>query len=169
MKISLRDLHNNYCKELNALWRDAVKGFDGLTFDQELLKPFVAAFREAEKDGYGFNIIFDPFVFIDRCILDSEKESEMLTYMGWNDINVINNMRSESIRQGWKNIVNPLDKLKTEKARKVTLTFLENLSKQDGPFFPGKDASEIQVYCMIGNVGLEMALISIIHSSNPSA
>jgi hypothetical protein len=169
MEISIRELHNSYCKELNTLWHEATKNFDGLKFDTEKLDPFVKAFREAEKDGYSFNIIFDPFVFIDKCILDSERESEMLKYMGWTDINVINKVKDESIRNGWNKMLDPLTKLRTERARKVTLTFLEHLSREEGPFFPGKDASEIQVYCMIGNVGLEMALISIIHSSNPTA
>lgn len=168
MKISIRELHNNYCKELNGLWAEAAKGFDGLKFDPELLAKFVKGFREAEQDGYGFNLIFDPFVFIDRCVLDSDRESEMLAGMGWTDINIINTMKDESFRNGWKKLVDPLTKLKTERARRATLLFLEKLSKEEGPFFPGKDASEIQVYCMMGSVGLEMALIGIIHSSNPT-
>jgi hypothetical protein len=165
MEISLYQLHSNYCAELNRKWLEAIKNYDGKRVDYIDYQPFIATFREAQKDGYRFTLLFNPLYLINKSIAIKE-ENDILKNAKFDDIRVINNMLEEGERQGWQIIRDTLHELKIEKIRIEAIKLFLSNSRTNGPFYPSTDNSEIIVWGFQGNVGLEIILLSILNGKD---
>lgn len=165
MEISIHKLHDDYCQELNRLWIEAISSFNGSYLQYDNLKNFIKGYREAERLGYSFILSFDSLNIINECSIDLKRDEHMLSAPGWNDITVINKMKEESEKNKWLPIDPYLDQLRIEKIKSLSTDFLEKNSRTNGPFYPGKDASSVYVYCRMGHVALEIAFLSVVVQS----
>jgi hypothetical protein len=165
MEISLYQLHSNYCAELNRLWLEATKNYDGTRVDYIDYKSFMATVKEAKKDGYRFTLLFEPLKLINKTISINE-EHDILKNAKFDDIRVINNMLEEGERQGWQIIRDTLNELKIEKIRIEAIKLFLSNSRTNGPFYPSTDTTEIIVWGFQGNVGLEIILLSILNGKD---
>ena len=164
MEISIQHLLTSYCQELNQSWVQHAGQLTKHQVNYEALKPFIEKFREAERDGYEFELVYCPLQLINKAMLESGFESELMHSESWEDINVINRMKEESRKNSWIPVDAPLDKLRIEKIKLITGEFLQAYVMKNGPFFMAQNHSTIFVYCMMGSVAHEIALISILYS-----
>jgi hypothetical protein len=164
MEIIIQQLLSSYCRELNEGWLETAKDLDDQRFNYEAILPFVKKFREAESEGYTFELVFCPLQLIDKTAPGCNYEEQMMTSSAWNDVDFINRMKEESKKNQWIPIDNPLDKLRIEKIKTITGEFLQHHTSKNGPFFPSKDPSTILVYCLMGSIAKEVTLLSLIQS-----
>jgi hypothetical protein len=166
MEISIQLLLSSYCQELNQSWLSNIKGLNENELNYTNLTPFIERFREAEAEGYHFELIFCPLTLINNTAPNSGFEDQMMKMGNWRDIGVINNMLTQSDENNWLPIDAPLKTLRIEKIKWVAAEYLQNYVQENGVFFASKDPSTILVYCNMGSVAHELVLISIIHSKS---
>jgi hypothetical protein len=164
MEISIQQLLSNYCRELNQSWVEHAALLTRNQVNYNSLKPFISTFREAEQDGYPFEKIYCPLQLINKAQPGTVFEDQLMKLSEWEDINVINRMKEESQRNKWLPIDAPLDRLRIEKIRQITERFLQEYVLKKGPFFISQYSDTILVYCLMGSVAHEIALISILQS-----
>ncbi len=66
MEITIQQLLSSYCRELNEGWLETAKDLDDQRFNYEAILPFVKKFREAESEGYTFELVFCPMQLKDQ-------------------------------------------------------------------------------------------------------
>jgi hypothetical protein len=164
MEISIHQLLSSYCQELNESWVKHTTRIVDNQVSYESLRPFIEKFREAEQDGYDFQLVYCPFELLDKSHPGAHFEEKMVEEGSWSDITIINKMREESKTNNWLPIDAPLVRLRNEKLKLKTGSFLQGYVLENGPFFASKNSSTILVYCMMGSVGHEISLISILYS-----
>lgn len=164
MEISIQQLLSNYCQELNQSWVEHAARLSRNQVNYNSLKPFISTFREAEQDGYLFEQIYCPLQLVNRAQPGTVFEDQLMKLSEWEDINVINRMKEESQRNKWLPIDAPLDRLRIEKIRQITERFLQEYVLKNGPFFISQYSDTILVYCLMGSVAHEIALLSILQS-----
>jgi len=164
MEISIQQLLSSYCQELNQSWTETVASLEGTKINFERVKPFLDKFREAEREGYVFEIVFCPLILINNADINSPFEALMMQSASWRDIDVINNMKEQGEENEWSPMNKPLDDLRIEKIKAIAGAFLQQYALLNGPFFLSKDPSKLLVYCNLGSVAHEISLISILKS-----
>jgi hypothetical protein len=164
MEISIQHLVTSYCQELNQSWVQHAGQLTKHQVNYDALKPIIEKFREAERDGYEFELVYCPLQLINKAMLESGFESEMMQSESWEDINVINRMKEESRKNNWVPIDAPLDRLRIEKIKLIAGQFLQDYVMKNGAFFIAQNLSTILVFCMMGSIAHEIALISILQS-----
>jgi len=107
MEISIQQLLSSYCQELNQSWTETVAPLKDQQISFENIKPFLDKFREAEREGYSFELVFCPLSLINKIDSNNSFDKEMMESVNWRDIDVINNMK----KQGKENDWNPMDKM----------------------------------------------------------
>ena len=163
MEISIKELHQGYCIDLNSKWTEAISKYDGVKFDYSDVQTFRDALTEALVDGYHFKVIYDPLLIITRS-LAVEDEPNLLHIGNFKDIGIINKMIDNFNEIGLDNMIKPLEELRIQRLRKIALHHFEQHSKVNGPFYASEDISEILVFGFMGDVGLEAALLGLLSS-----
>ena len=164
MEISIHQLLSSYCQELNECWTKHTTRIVDNQVSYEALCPFIEKFREAERDGYDFRLIYCPYELLSKLHPEACFEEKLVEAGSWSDITIINKMREESEINKWLPIDAPLMRLRNEKIKLIAGKYLQEYVLENGPFFVSKNSSTILVYCMMGSVGHEIALISILYS-----
>ena len=164
MEISIQQLLSSYCKELNQSWTETVAPLKDQQISFENIKPFLDKFREAEQEGYSFELVFCPLSLINKLDSNSSFDKEMMESVNWRDIEVINNMKKQGKENDWNPMDKPLSELRIERIRTITWTFLRAHVLENGPFFLSKDPSCLIAYCNIQSIAHEISLISILKS-----
>jgi hypothetical protein len=163
MEISIKELHQDYCTDLNSKWTEAISKYDGVKLDYSDMQTFRDALAEAQVDGYHFKVIYDPLLIITRTIT-VEDQPELLDGANFKDIGIINKMIDNFKEIGMDSMIKPLDELRLQRIRKIAISHFEQLSKAQGPFYASEDTSEILVFGFMGDVGLEAALLGLLTS-----
>jgi hypothetical protein len=163
MEISIKELHQSYCADLNSKWSEAIRKYDGIKLDYSDMQTFRDALAEAEVDGYHFKVIYDPLFIITRSIA-VEGEPDLPLDANFKDIGIINKMIDNFKEIGLDNMIKPLEDLRIQRLIKVAVQHFEQLSKVNGPFYASEDTSEILVFGFMGDVGLEAALLGLLSS-----
>jgi hypothetical protein len=163
MEISIKELHQGYCTDLNSKWAEAIRKYDGVKLDYSDMQTFRDALAEAQLDGYHFKIIYDPLLIITRSIA-VEDQPELLDGANFKDIGTINKMIDNFKEIGMDSMIKPLDDLRLHRIRKIAVQHFEELSKVNGPFYASEDTSEILVFGFMGDIGLEAALLGLLNS-----
>jgi hypothetical protein len=163
MEISIKELHQDYCTDLNSKWTKAISKYDGVKLDYSDMQTFRDALAEAQVDGYHFKVIYDPLLIITRSIA-VEDQSELLDGANFKDIGIINKLIDNFKEIGMDSMIKPLDELRLQRIRKIAVQHFEQHSKVNGPFYASEDTSEILVFGFIGDVGLEAALLGLLSS-----
>lgn len=163
MEISIKELHQVYCADLNSKWSEAISKYDGIKLEYSDMQTFRDALAEAQVDGYHFKVIYDPLHIITRTIT-VEDQPELLDGANFKDIGIINKMIDNFKEIGMDSMIKPLDELRLQRIRKIAVSHFEQLSKVNGPFYASEDASEILVFGFMGDVGLEAALLGLLTS-----
>jgi hypothetical protein len=166
MEISIQQLVASYCQELNESWVQHAAQLTRNEVNYDALKPFIEKFREAEQDGYDFELIYCPLQLINKVLPGGVFENQLMKLDSWEDINVINRMKEESRKNNWIPIDAPLDRLRIEKIKLIAGEFLQDYVMKNGAFFIAQNLSTILVFCMMGSIAHEIALISILQSKN---
>ena len=164
MEISIQQLLSSYCHELNQSWTETVAPLKDQQISYENIKPFLNNFREAEREGYSFELVFCPLSLLNKIESNSSFDKEMMESVNWRDIDVINNMKKQGKEKDWNPMDKPLSELRIERVRTIAGTFLQSYVMLNGPFFLSKDPSCILAYCNMQSVAHEISLISIIKS-----
>ncbi len=163
MEISIKELHQGYCTDLNSKWSEAISKYDGVKLDYSDMQTFRDALAEAEVDGYHFKVIYDPLLNITKSI-PVEGELELPVGANFKDIGIINKMIDNFKEIGLDNMIKPLENLRIQRLIKIAVQHFEQLSKTYGPFYASEDTSEILVFGFMGDVGLEAALLGLLSS-----
>ncbi len=163
MEISIKELHQGYCTDLNNKWIEAISKYDGVKFEYSDVQTFRDALAEAQVDGYHFKVIYDPLLIITRS-LAVEGEPDLLHSGNFKDIGIINKMIDNFKEIGLDNMIKPLEELRIQSLRKIAVQHFEQHSKVNGPFYASEDTSEILVFGFMGDVGLEAALLGLLNS-----
>ena len=163
MEISIKELHQDYCTDLNSKWTEAISKYDGIKLDYSDMQTFRDALAEAEVDGYHFKVIYDPLLIITRSIA-VEDQPELLDGANFKDIGIINKMIDNFKEIGLDSMMKPLEELRFQRLRKNAVQHFEQRSKVNGPFYASEDTSEILVFGFMGDVGLEAALLGLLSS-----
>ena len=163
MEISIKELHQGYCTDLNSKWTEAISKYDGVKFDYSDIQAFRDALTEAQVDGYHFKVIYDPLLIITRSIA-AEDEPDLLHSGNFKDIGIINKMIDNFKEIGLDSMMKPLEELRLHRLRKSAVEHFEQRSKANGPFYASEDTSEILVFGFMGDVGLEAALLGLLSS-----
>ena len=163
MEISIKELHQSYCTDLNSKWTEAISKYDGVKLDYSNMQNFRDVLAEAQVDGYHFKVIYDPLLIITRSIA-VEDQPELLDGANFKDIGIINKMIDNFKEIGMDSMIKPLDELRHQRIRKIAVQHFEQHSKVNGPFYASEDTSEILIFGFIGDVGLEAALLGLLNS-----
>ena len=166
MEISIQQLVASYCQELNESWVQHAAQLTRNEVNYDALKPFIEKFREAEQDGYDFELIYCPLQLINKVLPGGVFENQLMKLDSWEDINVINRMKEESRKNNWVPIGASLDRLRIEKIKLIAGQFLQDYVMKNGAFFISQNLSTILVFCIMGSIAHEIALISILQSKN---
>jgi hypothetical protein len=167
MEISIKELHQGYCTDLNSKWTQAISKYDGVKLEYSDMQTFRDALAEAEVDGYHFKVIYDPLLIIIRSIA-VEGESDLSLDANFKDIGIINKMIDNFKEIGLDNMIKPLENLRIQRLIKIAVQHFEQHSKVNGPFYASEDPSEILVFGFMGDVGLEAALLGLLSSKTKS-
>jgi hypothetical protein len=163
MEISIKELHQDYCMDLNSKWTEAISKYDGVKFDHSDVQTFRDTLTEAQVDGYHFKVIYDPLLIITRS-LSVDDEPDLLHSGNFKDIGIINKMIDNFKEIGLDIMIKPLEELRLHRLRKIAVQHFEQRSKANGPFYASEDTSEILVFGFMGDVGLEAALLGLLSS-----
>jgi hypothetical protein len=163
MEISIKELHQGYCTDLNSKWTEAISKYDGVKFDHSDVQTFRDTLSEAQVDGYHFKVIYDPLLIITRS-LSVDDEPDLLYSGNFKDIGIINKMIDNFKEIGLDSMMKPLEELRFQRLRKNAVQHFEQRSKANGPFYASEDTSEILVFGFMGDVGLEAALLGLLSS-----
>ena len=163
MEISIKELHQGYCTDLNSKWIEAISKYNGVKFDHSDVQTFRDTLTEAQVDGYHFKVIYDPLLIITRSIA-AEDEPDLLYSGNFKDIGIINKMIDNFKEIGLDSMIKPLEELRIQRLRKIAVQHFEQRSKMNGAFYASEDTSEILVFGFMGDVGLEAALLGLLSS-----
>jgi hypothetical protein len=164
MEISIQQLLSSYCQELNESWTETVAPLKDQQISFENIKPFLDKFREAEREGYSFELVYCPLILINKLDSNSSFDKEMMESVNWRDIDVINKMKKQGKENDWNPMDKPLSDLRIERVRTIAGSFLQSFVLENGPFFLSKDPSCLLAYCNMQSIAHEISLISILKS-----
>jgi hypothetical protein len=155
-----RSLHEAFCQELNTAWLDGIKDNPSYQLDISKFEILRLMISDAKKLGYEFLHNYDSAAFIGTYIpneneIDDEKASI--------DMKILNNMIGQSSTNGWENMRLKLTELKRKKLVILLEDCAQKHAQKQGPFYTGKDLSNIHVYGLMSDVGYEMLLLTFIH------
>jgi len=80
MEISIHQLLSSYCQELNESWVKHTTRIVDNQVSYESLRPFIEKFREAEQDGYDFQLVYCPFELLDKSHPGAHFEEKMVEW-----------------------------------------------------------------------------------------
>ena len=160
MKDLTRSLHESFCQELNTAWLDGIKDNPSYQLDISKFETLRLMMSDAKKMGYEFLLDYDSAAFIGTCIPnDNEIDDEKASI----DMKILNNMIGQSSTNGWESMRLKLTELKRKKLVILLEDCAQKHAQKHGPFYTGKDLSNIHVYGLLSDIGYEMLLLTFIH------
>lgn len=158
MNNMLQQLHLQYCDDLNRAWLNA----DPCEFRLEDYDPLVGMLNEANEHGYEFTLTRDPGRLIEKRIMNTIHEKELLCMEAWNKMQVMNNMIEECSNKGWKKLHDGYQSLRSHLINSMLSEYAVSFIKNHGPFFPGEQLDQIEVFGHTGSISKDMLIVAII-------
>jgi hypothetical protein len=159
----LQHLQEKFCQELNNGWLQAIKNNEGSQMDTSRFGEMVALISEATEQGYEFNLHYSASEYIAERIMESDKEKDLYGLPEWNSINPIIKMINECDEQQWEQLKPHLESLKSQKVQPILQQYTIEFSRENGPFYPGRENQVINVYGQFGSVGADLLLVTLIY------
>jgi hypothetical protein len=160
MKDLTRSLHEAFCQELNTAWLDGIKDNPSYQLDISKFETLRLMISDAKKMGYDFLLNYDSAAYMGTC---APNENEIDDEKASIDLKILNNMIGQCSSNGWECMRLKLTELKRKKLLTVMEDYAQKHAQKQGPFYTGKDLTNIHVYGLMSDVGYEMVLLTFIH------
>lgn len=162
----LEQLHEDFCKELNDLWKDAVLGNDGVTFEARRFDKLVSKISEAKRDGYHFRHLYSPQYLLHMEIKNRKLDEDLYNEPKWGEIKIINKMINECKEKDWKSVIPHFEDLRRIKIKTLLVEYAIEYAKEKGPFYSTGKLDTIYVFAKTGSLAHDMTLITLVYGKN---
>lgn len=159
----LKQLQDSFCNDLNNAWLKDIQNNEGENMNVSKFNDLVTLMIEAREQGYTFRLHYSSAEFIADKIMGSSSENDLYAIPEWQKIKPIINMIDECDKQQWDHLKPHLEMLKSQKVQPIIQQHTINFARKNGPFYPGKDNSIINVYGSFGSVGADLLLTTLVY------
>ncbi len=162
----LEVLHENFCKELNNLWKEAVIGNDGVTFEAKRFDTLVSMISDAKRDKYIFRHLYSPQYLLHAEIKNRQLDEDLYNEPKWGEIKIINKMIAECKEKDWKSVIPHYEELRRRKIKNLLVEYAIEHVKINGPFYSTGKLDTIYVFANTGSLAHDMTLITLVHGKS---
>jgi len=162
----LHQLHEDFCKEFNTLWKEAILGNDGVTFDARRFDTLVSKVTEAKRDGYMFRHLYSPQHLLNAEIKNRKLDEDLYNDSKWGDIRILNKMIAECKEKDWCSVLPHYEELRRKRIKKMVFDYATEHAIEKGPFYIAEKLDTIYTFVNTGSVAHDMTLITLVHGKN---